>query len=382
MTHEIDFIKKTEFDKNLGEIKQCVIDFKERQEKKLNQMWATVGRSSGTEGTLQGENRSQGIMRDFNGNGDDSDPELRGFMRTGLQTKALSGSDESGAFLLTRPVQDHIQQRLILRGGIRGLASSTSISTDALELLIDAKAGDVGWVSETDARDETTTPELFKQKIPIHEIYAKPRISQKLLDDAVIDIESWLVEKIAHKMHQFENSAFVHGDGLGKPKGFLNYPLVAVGAGERGAIESVKTGIDGGIDRLDVLYYALEAMKPELLDGAVWYVARSAVTQLRRLKTQDGMPIWQPSLLAKEPDLLLGYPVVVSDDMPSVREGTASTSMMLANFKRGYHVVDRHDMRLLRDPYSSKPFVEFYATKRVGGDVVDFDAFKAIRFEG
>ncbi|MES2252824.1 MAG: phage major capsid protein [Pseudomonadota bacterium] len=382
MTSEANFVKKTEFDKDIVEIKQCVIDFKDRQEKKLNQMWATVGRSAGAQNGLVSENRMNGIASDFGGIGQESDPELRGFMRNGLQTKALSGADESGAFLLTRPVQDHIQQRLILRGGIRGLASATCISTDALELLIDSKAGDVGWVSETDDRDETTTPELVKHKIAIHEIYAKPRISQKLLDDAVIDIESWLVEKIAHKMHQLENTAFVHGDGFGKPKGFLNYPLVAVGTGERGKIESVQTGIDGGIESLDVLYYALEAMKPELLDGAVWYVARSAVTQLRRLKTNDGMPIWQPSLLAKEPDLLLGYPVVVSDDMPPVREGTASTSMILANFKRGYHVVDRHDMRLLRDPYSSKPFVEFYATKRVGGDVVDFDAFKAIRFEG
>ena len=301
-------------------------------------------------------------------------------MKCGLHTKALSTGDESGAFLVSRPVQEHIQQRLELRGGIRGLARSTNISTDAIELLIDKKAGDVGWVSETGDRDETSTPELFKHKIGVHEIYAKPRISQKLLDDAVIDIESWLVEKVSHKMHQLENTAFVHGDGVGKPKGFLNYPLTAVGAGEWGKIESIKTGVDGGIDNLDPLYFALEAMRPELLDGAVWYVARSAVTQLRRLKTSDGMPIWQPSLLAKEPDLLLGYPVVVSDDMPPVREGTASTSMVLANFKRGYHVVDRHDMRLLRDPYSSKPFVEFYATKRVGGDVVDFDAFKAVEF--
>jgi HK97 family phage major capsid protein len=278
-------------------------------------------------------------------------------------------------------VQEHIQQRLTLNGGIRRFARSTNISTDAIELLLDKKAGDVGWVSETGGRDETATPELFKHKIAVHELYAKPRISQKLLDDAVINIESWLVEKVSHTMHQLENAAFVHGDGVGKPKGFMNYPLVAVGAGEWGKIESVKTGIDGGIADLDVLYFAIEAMKPELLDGAVWYVARSAVTQLRRLKTTDGMPIWQPSLTLKEPDLLLGYPVVVSDEMPALKSGVASTSMILANFRQGYQVVDRHDMRLLRDPYSSKPFVEFYATKRVGGDVIHFDAFKAIEFK-
>ena len=366
MTHEMNFVKKTEFDKDVSEIKSSVVDFCDRQEKKLNQLWTAVGRT----GIVVSDSATV-----------KNDPELRGFMKCGLHTKGLSSGDEIGAFLVSRPVQEHIQERLQLSGGVRGLARSTNISTDAIELLIDKKAGDAGWVSETGDRDETSTLELFKHKIGVHEIYAKPRISQKLLDDAVIDIESWLVEKVSHKMHQLENTAFVHGDGVGKPKGFLNYPRVAVGAGEWGKIESVKTGVDGGIDSLDPLYYALEAMKPELLDGAVWYVARSAVTQLRRLKTSDGMPIWQPSLLAKEPDLLLGYPVVLSDDMPAVREGVASTSMMLANFKRGYHVVDRHDMRLLRDPYSSKPFVEFYATKRVGGDVVDFDAFKAIEFK-
>lgn len=366
MTHDMNFVKKTEFDKDVSEIKSSVVDFCNRQEKKLNQLWTAVGRT----GIVVSDKATI-----------DNDPELRGFMKSGLQTKSLSTADESGAFFVSHSMQEHIQQRLELNGGIRGLARSTKISTDAIELLIDKKAADVGWVSETGDRDETGTPELFKHKIGVHELYAKPRISQKLLDDAVIDIEAWLVEKVSHKMHQLENAAFVHGDGVGKPKGFLTYPCVAVGAGEWGKIESVKTGVDGGIDSLDPLYYALEAMKPELLEGAVWYVARSAVTQLRRLKTSDGMPIWQPSLLAKEPDLLLGYPVVVSDDMPPLREGSTSTSVILANFKRGYYVVDRQDMRLLRDPYSSKPFVEFYATKRVGGDVVDFDAFKAIEFK-
>lgn len=356
---------QNEFLNDLNDIKTSVADFHDRQEKKLNQLWTAVGR--------MGESAEEATSTL-------NDHALRGFMRSGLQTKGLTSNDDTGAFLVARPVQDHIQQRLMLNGGVRALARSTSISTDTLELLIDKKAGDAGWVSETDDRKETTAPELFKHKISIHEMYAKPRISQKLLDDAVIDIESWLVDKVSHKMHQLENAAFVHGDGVGKPKGFLTYPKVPVGKGEWGSIESVKTGVAGAIQSIDVLFDVIEAMKPELLDGAVWYVARSAVTQLRRLKTQDGLPIWQPSLLAKEPDMLLGYPVVLSDDMEPVREGESSTSIVFANFKRGYQVVDRHEMRLLRDPYSSKPFVEFYATKRVGGDVIEFDAFKAICF--
>eukprot|EP01035_Chromulina_nebulosa_P020363 gene20363-26429_t len=363
---------------DLGDIKTSVADYHERQEKKIKQLWTAVGRMGGGLADTTADGRLQRYRTDsvtsfdhgaaFDHNA--GDPDLKSFMRSGIQTKGLSSGDESGAFLVARPVQDHIQQRLILNGGIRSLARSTNISTDAIELLIDKNAGDVGWVSETGDRDETATPELFKHKIPVHEIYAKPRISQKLLDDAVINIESWLIEKVSHTMHQLENTAFVNGDGVGKPKGFMNYPLVAIGAGEWGKIESVKTGVSGAIIDLDALYYALEAMKPEI---AGW----SAITQLRRLKTNDGMPIWQPSIVLREPDLLLGYPVVVSDDMPKLRAGTPSTSIMLANFRKGYQVVDRHDMRLLRDPYSSKPFVEFYATKRVGGDTITLPEVKA-----
>ncbi len=354
-----------EFENGLNDIKTTLVDYHDRQEKKLNQLWAAVGRS----GTYVAD-----------ANDMENDRELRSFLREGIRTKALSSHDESGAYLVSQPVQDQIQQRQVLHGGLRGLSRHTRISTDALELLIDKKSADAGWVAETDERNESATPELLRHKIGVHELYAKPRISQKLLDDAAIDLEGWLVDKVAQKMTQLENQSFVKGDGIGKPKGFLSYPLVHVGAGTWGSIEAVHTGHNGSIMDIDVLYATLEAMKPEFLDGAVWYVARSAVTQIRRLKTRDGMPIWQPSLLLREPDLLLGYPVILSDDMPPAREGEVSTSIVLANFKRGYQIVDRHEMRLLRDPYSAKPFVEFYATKRVGGDVIDFDAFKAIRF--
>ncbi len=354
-----------EFENGLNEIKTTLIDYHDRQEKKLNQLWAAVGRSGGYTADA---------------NGMENDRELRSFLREGVRTKALSSQDESGAYLVSQPVQDQIQQRQVLHGGLRSLSRHTRISTDSLELLIDKKLADAGWVAETGDRPESATPELVRHKITVHELYAKPRISQKLLDDAAIDLEGWLVDKVAQKMTQLENQSFVKGDGVGKPKGFLSYPLVNVGAGTWGSIEAVNTGHNGSITDIDALYTVLEAMKPEFLDGAVWYVARSAVTQIRRLKTRDGMPIWQPSLLLREPDLLLGYPVILSDDMPSAREGEVSTPMVLANFKRGYQIVDRHEMRLLRDPYSAKPFVEFYATKRVGGDVIDFDAFKAIRF--
>lgn len=303
------------------------------------------------------------------------------FIKTGLYQKSLSTSDESGGYLVAYPTQEFIAQSMMMLGSIRSHAKVSTISGDHLDVMVDRLQSDAGWVSEKEDRRETKTPTLKCQRIHAHEIYAKPMISQKLLDDAYLDVEAWIAEHIAHAMLRLENLSFVHGDGLGKPKGFLTYPKVPVGQGTFGAIECVKSGRDGGISSIDVFYQAIEAMKPEYLEGAIWYMSRSCLTQIRRLKSSDGMPLWQPSLIQGEPSLFLGFPVILSDEMPIVKEGNPSDSVVLSHFKRAYQIVDRQDLRLLRDPFTSKPFVEFYATKRVGGDVVDFDAIKIISLE-
>ncbi|MBA4249047.1 MAG: phage major capsid protein [Candidatus Puniceispirillum sp.] len=215
-------------------------------------------------------------------------------------------------------------------------------------------------------------------KIHAHTLYAKPLISQKLLDDSFMDAEEWLIENIASSMMKAENKSFISGDGMNQPKGFLAHQRIDVGLGEHGFIEEIKTGAMGQLPSIDVFYQAIEAMPTHYLKGAVWYVSRSALTQIRRLKTTDGIPLWQPSLSEGQPQYLCGYPVILSDEMPPLHDGKASSSIALANFKEGYQIVDRQDLTLLRDPYSSKPFVEFYATKRLGGDVIDFNAFKII----
>jgi HK97 family phage major capsid protein len=398
-------------DATLMDLKESIGAFCKKQETKMNQLWAAVGgaevgvhNGSGSgAGSGRGSGRGAGAgfgsgapfnrgavstqSHKFHTKGkvmntifENKDESLNAFIKTGFQTKSLSTSDDTGAYLMPHPVQDRIQQELSLSGSIRGMARLSSISGDALEVMLDGKASEVGWVSEKGARDETKAPVLVRSKIPVHEVYAKPMISQKLLDDAATNVEEWLIDNITASMNRLENNSFVNGDGEGKPMGFLSYAMVPVGQGAHSKIETVKTGKRGVIDSLDALYLALEAMKPEYLDGAVWYMSRSALTQIRRLKTMDGMPIWQASVIQGQPDTLLGYPVVLSDDMPMLREGEVSVSMALANFKAGYQVVDRADIRMLRDPYSSKPFVEFYVSKRVGGDVIDFDAFKTITF--
>ncbi|MCX7338258.1 MAG: phage major capsid protein [Alphaproteobacteria bacterium] len=301
----------------------------------------------------------------------------------GMIQKALTAQEgRTGGYFIPAPMVDLVQQRLSTTSYLRSLARVTTVSTDTLELLLDKGNADVGWVGELDDRAETGVPELTKVRISVHQIYAKPRASQKILDDTSIDVEQWLVNKVSEKMSACENAAFIHGDGDGKPKGFLSYPCVPLRQVEWGKFEALKTGVNGGLSDSDALINTLYAMKPEYLRGAVWFMSRSAMASIRRLKDEStGHYLWQPGLLAGAPDTLLGHPVMIADEMPPLVSGVASSSVVLANFYEAYQIVDRAGIHVLRDPYSAKPYVEFYATKRVGGDVVNFDAIKVIRFE-
>ncbi len=297
------------------------------------------------------------------------------------QKSLTSQEGPKGGYFVPQPLVEHIQDRLLQVSPFRQIARVSQISTDSLELLLDKGGADVGWVSEVEERLETNAPELSKVKITTHQIYAKPRASQKLLDDASIDLESWVVSKISDKMARAENTAFLHGDGQGKPRGFLNYPLVAKGKNEFGKIEALKTGVEGGFANADVLIEALNTLKPEYLQGAVWLMPRSALSALRQLKeTSTGNYLWQPGLLTGQPQTLLGHPIVVMDEMPALIMGKATPSIAFGNFHEGYQIVDRSGIHVLRDPYSAKPYVEFYATKRVGGDVINTEAIKVIHF--
>ncbi|MBM3467893.1 MAG: phage major capsid protein [Alphaproteobacteria bacterium] len=297
----------------------------------------------------------------------------------GFEQKALSSlNDASGGYLIPHGMLDKIHSTMSVASPMRSLSRITSISTDALELLIEKGTADVGWVAETADRPETRTPELQKIRIPVHQIYAKPRASQKLLDDSSVDIESWLAEKIAEKMILTENTAFINGDGNGKPKGFLTYEKVQVGKGEWGKIEAFQSR--NGLTDGDILLDIFHALKAHYLNGATWVMSRSALAAIRKLKDGNRHYLWQPNISENTPASLLGYPVFIADEMPALDINEPSTSIAFGNFKQAYQIVDRAGLHVLRDPFSTKPYVEFYATKRVGGDVVNFDALKFIHF--
>ena len=304
---------------------------------------------------------------------------------SGEQVKALSvGRDPDGGYLVEPNTNGRIVDRIYETSPVRQYANVMTIGTDALEGLFDTDEAGVGWVGETGARSATTTPQLDKWRIAVHEMYAKPAITQKLLDDSSIDVQSWLAGKVADKMGRFESSSFVTGDGVDQPRGFLTYDdFTTAGTYQLNAIEQFDSGVNGGFAAApeggDILLDALYGLKTQYRANATWFMNRATTKAVRKLKDSDGAYLWQPGIQANQPASLLGYGVAAFEDMPDL--GTGSLSIAVGDMGAAYQIVDRMGIRVLVDPYSNKPYVEYYTTRRVGGAVVDFDALKIINFK-
>ena len=296
------------------------------------------------------------------------------------ERKALSvGTDPDGGYVVNPDLSGRIVMKVFETSPMRAYASVQVISSDALEGLFDLNEASSGWVGETDSRPETNTPQLGKWRIPAHELYAKPKATQKLLDDASINMEAWLASKVAEKFARDEANAFVVGNGVNKPRGFLTY---SSGTTLPGTIERFDTGVNGAFAAApnggDVLINALYGLKQQYRANATWFMNRATLKLTRKLKDSDGAYLWSPGIAAGQPASLLGYPVASFEDMPD--PATDSLSIAVGDMREAYQIVDRLGIRTLRDPYSAKPYVEFYTTKRVGGDVVNFEALKLIEF--
>tara|TARA_R110000868_G_scaffold223318_2_gene475210 strand:- start:14116 stop:15420 length:1305 start_codon:yes stop_codon:yes gene_type:complete len=296
------------------------------------------------------------------------------------EKKALSvGTDPDGGYVVHPDMSGAIVTKVFETSPMRAYASIQVISTDALEGLYDLDEASSGWVGETEARSETGTPQLGKWRIPVHELYAKPKATQKILDDAEINMEAWLAGKVSDKFSRDEAAAFVSGNGTNKPRGFLTYPD---GTTLPSTIERVNTGANGGFVAApnggDVLIDALYGLKAQYRANATWFMNRGTTKLVRKLKDSYGAYLWSPGITAGQPASVLGYPIASFEDMPNV--ATGSLSMAVGDMRSAYQIVDRVGIRTLRDPYSAKPYVEFYTTKRVGGDVINFEAIKLIEF--
>jgi HK97 family phage major capsid protein len=311
------------------------------------------------------------------------------YVRTGderelraLEAKAMSyGSGPDGGYLVPPEIETEIGKRLANLSPIRSIASVRQVSSAVLKKPFSVTGPATGWVGETDIRPETASGTLAELNFPTMELYAMPAATSSLLDDSAVDIDQWIASEIEAAFAEQEGTAFVSGNGVNKPRGFLDYPVVAESGWTWGRLGTVKTGVDGALpasDPSDVLVDTVYALKAGYRQNASWVMNRRTQASLRKLKDADGNYLWQPPAAPGSRAMLMGFEVVEAEDMPDI--AVASKSIAFGDFTRGYLVVDRTGVRVLRDPYSAKPYVLFYTTKRVGGGVQDFDAIKLLDF--
>ncbi len=320
---------------------------------------------------------------------DEKKAAIQRYMRTGdasavlaLQTKSLNATnDAEGGYLAPEPTERIIAAAVRDISPIRQIATVREIGTTTFKKPVSLGGGAAGWVGETGGRVETTTPTLSSIDFPTMELYAMPAASQTLLDDAVVDIEQWLADEVQGEFASQETNAFVNGDGVNQPRGFLSYTISEESVRAANEIGYVASGAVGGFDPanpadriLDLIYAPKQAYRA----NARFALNRKTLSVVRKFKDADGNYLWQPSLSAGSPSTLFGYPVTEVEEMPDI--AADSHAIAFGDFARFYLIVDRQGVKILRDPYSAKPYVLFYTTKRVGGGVQNFDAVKLLKF--
>jgi HK97 family phage major capsid protein len=299
-----------------------------------------------------------------------------------LEVKAMStGSNPDGGYLVTPELESEIERRVSLLSPIRAISGQRTMTAAVYRKPFMTGGPAAGWVAETDLRPQTASPALDQLSFPAMELYAMPAASATLLEDSAIDIESWIAAEVDAAFAQQEGQAFVTGDGIAKPKGFLSYTTVANAGwtwGNMGYVASGAAGAFAASNPADVLVDLIHAVKAGYRQNAVFVMNRKTQAAIRKFKDTTGQYLWQPPAVAGGRASLMGFPVIEAEDMPDIAAN--SLSIAFGDFGRGYLVVDRAGVRVLRDPYSAKPHVLFYTTKRVAGGVQDFDAIKLMKF--
>ena len=299
-----------------------------------------------------------------------------------LEQKALSvGSNPDGGYLVPPEIETMIGARLTAISPIRSIAGVRTISGNVYKKPFMTAGPAVGWVGETDARAQTSSPTLDELSFPAMELYAMPAATATLLEDSAVNIDQWIAQEVEQVFAAQEGTAFVTGDGSNKPKGFLDYTTVDNDSWTWGNIGTIASGAAGDFpasDPSDVLVDLIYAVNAGYRQNGAFVMNRKTQSTVRKFKDTGGSYLWQPPAVAGGRASLMTFPVVEAEDMPDIAAN--SLSIAFGDFNRGYLVVDRAGVSVLRDPYSSKPYVLFYTTKRVGGGVQDFDAIKVLKF--
>jgi HK97 family phage major capsid protein len=379
----MSYSEQADLPKVIGELGQAFEEFKTGMNRRFSSLEKLQARLSLT---------GSGISQTDDSN--DFSPQLKSalskYARTGddIELKAMSiGADPDGGYMVRSELSNAINQIQREISPFRKLARNVTISSDAYEEVQDRAASlGANWVGETSSRPETTSPQIGTLRIPVQEVYAAPRITQKLLDDANIDVAGFLVAKIAEQFAIAEGSAFLTGDGIIQPRGLMTYPTAATPDAARawGVFQHVNTGTSGNftisasLNGSEPLIDLMAALKPQYRPRAAWYMSRATYAAVAKLKDTQNNYLLLQSIAPGRPASLFGYPVETLEDMPAI--GANSLAIAFGDLQSAYTVVNRAGARVLRDPYSSKPFVQFYTWQRTGGDVADFHALKFLRF--
>lgn len=303
---------------------------------------------------------------------------------TAEETKTLAvGSDPEGGYFVTPDVSGRIVTKVYETSPMRQIASQQTISTDSLQGMEDLDEAGAGYAGERNTSGNADTSDVGKWNIPVFWIDTEPKATQQLLDDAAVDIEGWLAAKVGDKFARFENNEFVNG-AAAKIRGITSYTTAAddgsgVTWGTIGHIATANNGDFPASNPADKIFDLIGCLKAAYLNNARFLTCRSVITKMRKFKDgSTGTYLWQPSFQLGQPEQMAGYPVTRAEDMPALTTG--SLSLAFGDFAQGYQIVDRQGIRVLRDNLTSKPYVKFYTTKRVGGGVLNFEAIKFMKF--
>lgn len=300
--------------------------------------------------------------------------------RGDIQASLNKGAADEGGYLAPVEWDRTITDKLVEVSPMRELATVQTISTAGFKKVFNLRGTASGWVGEAAARSETSTPEFGELTYTPGEIYANPAATQQMLDDAAIDLESWLAGEVQLEFALKEGQAFIDGDGSNKPFGFLTYAEGAANASKHpfGAIKVKTTAASNAVtsdELVDLVYMLPSAFRR----GARWVMNNTTLGVIRKMKDGDNNYLWQPSFQVGQPSMLLGHPVTEMPGMPDI--GAGALPIAFGDFKRGYLIIDRTGTRVLRDPYSNKPYVHFYTTKRVGGGVLNPETIKVLKLK-
>jgi HK97 family phage major capsid protein len=306
------------------------------------------------------------------------DDGLRGLVLEGKAMSTAVAAD--GGYLVDPQTADRIQSLLLSTSSLRSVANVVQIEATSFDVLVDRSEVGSGWATEAAATAETATPLIERISIKLHELSAMPKASQRLLDDSAFDVEGWLAEKIATRFIRAEAAAFINGDGVDKPKGILFPAKVANASWAWGSLGYIPTGAAADFaatNSADCIINLVYALGADYRANATFVMNSKTTGAVRKMKDADGRFLWLDGLQQGEPARLMGYPVLICEDMPDIAAN--AHAIAFGDFRAAYTVAERPDLRILRDPFSAKPNVLFYANKRVGGDITDYAAIKLLK---